>query len=211
MNFVPIKKPNTMQSHIKNRQFSLHAVILVMALGLLPIATSAQSHKLSNGEGEVTVTGTSTLHDWEEVAEQKSGSISLDNTGELPKINSLKFTVEAESLKSGKGAMDKNTYKALNTDDYKQIVFELKQVKSISPVVSTANKYRVVATGNLTISGTTNTIDLPFNLTVTDSKVLLEGKKPLKMTDYNIEPPKALLGTITTGDEIEVHFNTVWK
>ncbi|WP_036383936.1 YceI family protein [Muricauda sp. MAR_2010_75] len=200
-----------MQSHIKNRQFSLHAVILVMALGLFPIATSAQSHKLSNGEGEVTVTGTSTLHDWEEVAEQKSGSISLDNTGELPKINSLKFTVEAESLKSGKGAMDKNTYKALNTDDYKQIVFELKQVKSISPVVSTANKYRVVATGNLTISGTTNTIDLPFNLTVTDSKVLLEGKKPLKMTDYNIEPPKALLGTITTGDEIEVHFNTVWK
>ena len=200
-----------MQSHIKNRQFSLHAVILVMALGLLPIATSAQSHKLSNGEGEVTVTGTSTLHDWEEVAEQKSGSISLDNTGELPKIKSLKFTVEAESLKSGKGAMDKNTYKALNTDDYKQIVFELKQVKSISPVVSTANKYRVVATGNLTISGTTNTIDLPFNLTVTDSKVLLEGKKPLKMTDYNIEPPKALLGTITTGDEIEVHFNTVWK
>ena len=40
---------------------------------------------------------------------------------------------------------------------------------------------------------------------------LLEGKKALKMTDYNIEPPKALLGTITTGDDIEVHFNTVWK
>lgn len=200
-----------MQSHITNRQFSLQAVILVMALSLLPIVTTAQTYKFSSGEGEVTVTGTSTLHDWEEVAEQKSGSITLDNTGELPKINSLKFTVEAESLKSGKGAMDKNTYKALNTDDYKQIVFELKQVKSISPVVSTTNKYRVVATGNLTISGTTNTIDLPFNMTVTNGKVLLEGKKPLKMTDYNIEPPKALLGTITTGNEVEVHFNTVWK
>ncbi|MFD2098944.1 YceI family protein [Flagellimonas iocasae] len=200
-----------MQSHNKYRQFSLQAVILVMALSLLPVAISAQSYKLNNSEGELMVTGTSTLHDWEEVAEQKSGSITLDNSGELPKINSLKFTVEAESLKSGKGAMDKNTYKALNTDDHKQIVFEMKQVKSISPVVSTANKYKVVATGSLTISGTTKTIDLPFTLTLNDGKVMLEGKKPLKMTDYNIEPPKALLGTITTGDEIEIHYNTVWK
>ena len=157
------------------------------------------------------VTGTSTLHDWEEVAEQKSGSITLDNTGELPKINALKFTVEAESLKSGKGAMDKNTYKALETKKYKQIVFELKSVKSVSPITAASDRYKVVATGNLTIAGSTNTIDLPFNLTIKDDRVLLEGKKPLKMTDYNIEPPKALLGTITTGNEIEVHFNTVWK
>ena len=84
-------------------------------------------------------------------------------------------------------------------------------VKSVSPVVSSSDKYKVVATGDLTISGNTNTIDLPFNLTINGDKVLLKGKKALKMTDYGVEPPKALLGTITTGDEIEVHFNTVWK
>lgn len=200
-----------MQSHIKNGQFSLQAVILVIALSLFSISISAQRLTLNNSESEVTVTGTSTLHDWEEIAEQKSGSIALDNTGELPKISTLKFIVEAESLKSGKGAMDKNTYKALDTKKYNQIVFEMKNVKSVSPVTSASNKYKVVATGNLTISGTTNTIDLPFNLIINGDKVLLEGKKPLKMTDYNIEPPKALLGTITTGDEIEVHYNTVWK
>jgi|TARA_R110000764_G_scaffold240105_1_gene343197 polyisoprenoid-binding protein YceI len=182
-----------------------------MTFGLIPIALAAQSYAISKSEGEVMVTGTSTLHDWEEVAEQKSGSIALDNTGELPKINTLKFTVEAESLKSGKGAMDKNTYKALDTKKHKQIVFNMKSVKSVSPVVSVSNRYKVVATGDLTISGSTNTIDLPFNLTINGDKVLLEGKKALKMTDYGVEPPKALLGTITTGDEIEVHFNTVWK
>ncbi|AEM71891.1 YceI family protein [Allomuricauda ruestringensis DSM 13258] len=200
-----------MQYHTTHRQSLLKAAILWITFALVPLSLSAQNFKLNNGEGEVMVTGTSTLHDWEEVAEQKSGSITLDNTGELPKINSLKFTVEAESLKSGKGAMDKNTYKALETKKYKQIVFELKSVKSISPITATSDRYRVVATGNLTIAGSTNTIDLPFNLTIKEDKVLLEGKKPLKMTDYNIEPPKALLGTITTGDEIEVLFNTVWK
>ncbi|NDV16548.1 YceI family protein [Muricauda sp. TY007] len=200
-----------MQYHTTHRQSLLKATILWITFALVPLTLSAQNFKLNNGEGKVVVTGTSTLHDWEEVAEQKSGSITLDNTGELPKINALKFTVEAESLKSGKGAMDKNTYKALETKKYKQIVFELKSVKSISPITANSNRYKVVATGNLTIAGSTNTIDLPFNLTIKDDRVLLEGKKPLKMTDYNIEPPKALLGTITTGDEIEVLFNTVWK
>lgn len=200
-----------MQYHTTHRQSLLKAAILWMTFTLVPFALSAQNFKLNNGEGEVKVTGTSTLHDWEEVAEQKSGSIVLDNTGELPKISSLKFTVESESLKSGKSAMDKNTYKALETKDHKQIVFELKNVKSISPVTSASNKYKVVATGSLTIAGSTNTVDLPFNLTINDGKVLLEGKKGLKMTDFKIDPPKALLGTITTGDEIEVHYNTVWK
>ncbi|MDF0709159.1 YceI family protein [Flagellimonas okinawensis] len=182
---------------------------MLMTFGLIPIALAAQSYQISKGEGEVMVTGTSTLHDWEEVAEQKSGSISVDKTGELPTISTLKFTVEAESLKSGKGAMDKNTYKALDTKNHKQIVFNMKSVKSISPVSS--NKYKVVANGDLTIAGSTKTIDLPFDLTLDEGKVLLEGKKGLKMTDFNIEPPKALLGTITTGNEIEVHYNTVWK
>ena len=200
-----------MQSQFKKRSFSIKSVILLMTFGLVPIALAAQSYQISKSEGEVMVTGTSTLHDWEETAEQKSGSIALDNTGELPKINTLKFTVEAESLKSGKGAMDKNTYKALNTKKYKQIVFSMKSVKSISPVVSVSNRYKVVATGDLTIAGSTKTIDLPFNMTINGNKVMLEGKKALKMTDYGVEPPKALLGTITTGDDIEVHFNTVWK
>jgi hypothetical protein len=31
------------------------------------------------------------------------------------------------------------------------------------------------------------------------------------MTDYGIEPPKALMGTIKTGDDIVVHLDTVWK
>jgi len=200
-----------MQYHTTYGQSFLKTIILWITFALVPLTLSAQNFTLSNGEGEVLVTGTSTLHDWEEVAEQKSGSMSLDKTGELPKISNLKFIVEAESLKSGKGAMDKNTYKALETKDHKQIVFEMKSVKSISPITAASNKYKLVATGNLTIAGKTNSIELPFNLTITDGKVVLEGKKGLKMTDYNIDPPKALLGTITTGNEIEVLYNTVWK
>ncbi|GLU45337.1 hypothetical protein Musp01_29610 [Muricauda sp. NBRC 101325] len=182
-----------------------------MTFLLIPFALSSQTFKLSGNEGEVMVTGTSTLHDWEEIAEQRSGSMALDVAGELPKVTSLKFVVEAESLKSGKGGMDKNTYNALNTDKHKQIVYQMTSIKSITPVTSPENTYKVVATGNLTIAGHTNKIDLPFNLTVNGNKVSLEGKYGMKLTAFGIEPPKALMGTIKTGDDIEIHYTTIWK
>ena len=46
-------------------------------------------------------------------------------------------------------------------------------------------------------------------MTLAGNKVTLTGATKLKMTDYKIDPPKALMGTITTGDEITIKFNTV--
>jgi Uncharacterized conserved protein len=199
-----------MESQIKKRQFTLQAILLWMTFSLVPLTLAAQNFKLNNGEGKVSVTGTSTLHDWEEVAEQKSGTLVLDASGDLPTVSTLKFAVEAESLKSGHDGMDKNTYKALDTDKHKQISFQMLEVKSISPVVSASKGYKVVTMGNLTIAGKTNKVELAFNLTLNGDKVELVGKKAFKMTDFGVEPPKALLGTIKTGDEIEVHYNTIW-
>ena len=41
--------------------------------------------------------------------------------------------------------------------------------------------------------------------------VEISGSKKLKMTDYNIDPPTALMGTMTTGDEVEIEFRIVLK
>ena len=168
----------------------------------------AQNFKLDNERSNTTIYGTSSLHDWEESVGEQYGNITFKDF-EHAGISSLNFSVVSESLKSYKSGMDKNTYKALRTDKYKTIDFkmlELIKVKELS-----AGTYQVDVKGELTITGTTQIIDLPFKLWLSPNKITIEGQKKLKMTDYGIEPPKALLGTIKTGNEITVKFKSIFK
>lgn len=168
----------------------------------------SQEYNLSNSDSELKVYGTSNVHDWEINANEQSGVIDLIYSNEL-EINKLKIAIPAESLKSGKGGMDKNTYKALKTDKYKNITFSLTEIKSSTRLGD--QKYKVKALGNLTISGVTKNVSIDFNLDINSNTIHIVGEKSIKMTDFNVEPPTALFGSITTGDEITIKFKTKFK
>jgi polyisoprenoid-binding protein YceI len=184
--------------------------VSLMVMAFSTQISVAQTYQLNNVSSTLTVDGTSNIHDWQITAENQKGKISVEfENGQLIKIQQLDFTVIAESLKSGKGSMDKNTYKALNTGKYKQIVFKLTKVKSIN--CSASNSCKVAVTGNLTIAGTTKPIDLTFELNNGESRITLSGSKTIKMTDFGVEPPTAMFGTITTGDALDIKFESIFK
>ena len=189
-------------------QKKMNIAILGFSVVFLLISNKnySQEYILNTQKSSLIVLGTSNVHDWEIETENQKGSISLDATSKI-QIQNLKIVVQAESLKSGKRGMDKNTYKALNTDKYKTIEFQFVSTDAITDVGN--GTFKVKSKGDLTISGVTKRISLDFTLNQVNDTVNLAGEKTIKMTDYGIEPPKALFGTIKTGDEITIKFNTI--
>ncbi len=190
-----------MRTTTKLITFGVTALILTSASDHLNAQTTYQSNT-----AKTTIKGTSTLHDWDMTSsEGKTTASFLIEQGQVKGINALSFTIAAESLKSDRSGLDKNAYKALETDKYKDIVFKM----TSGTVSSTGNHtFQVKATGNLTIAGTTKqtTITAKGQFNPSDKSISVTGNTAFKMTTYNVKPPTVMMGTIKTGDDITIDY-----
>jgi hypothetical protein len=157
---------------------------------------------------DMKLTGTSNLHDWEMKATSgtSKASIFLDASGKIISIQRLSFSFPARNLKSAHDAMDKNTYKALNTDRNPNISFSLTSSKVIA---KGNNNYQLNCIGNMSIAGKTKAVTLVAfaNYNPATRMLSVVGIQKMKMTDYNVTPPTAVMGTIKTGDDISISYN----
>ncbi len=194
----------TLKANFRKLTMTLAAVMTVFQFA------TAQDLKLNTAASELTVFGTSNVHDWDIKAETMSGTaqFTMENN-EITNVGKLQLSIVAESLKSGKSGMDKNTYKALNTSKHKNITYEMTSCLEVKKI--TASTYEIKTRGNLTISGVTKQVPLTFKAAVDGKKVTLTGETDLKMTTYNVEPPTALLGTIKTGDGLTIKYKAVYN
>lgn len=164
----------------------------------------SRSHKM-------TISGTSTLHDWEAPVNKvyAKGDVTLNNN-ELQSVNSMYVEAEIKSIKSAKGeSMDDKIYDALDADKYYKITYNLSKVKSIE---KSGSEWNVNTSGNLTISGVTQSIDMTVKAKVLpNGDVEFNGSKKIKMSNYKVDPPSAMLGMIKCGDEVTVSFAVTLK
>jgi len=163
----------------------------------------AQNYRVS-GTPKIMITGTSTIHDWEMTSNQADlkAAFETDAAGIPTKLASLNLSIPAESLKSGKGAMDKNAYTSLKTDKNKLITFQLTS--------ATINGKTIDTKGNLTIAGTTKPIEINTTFeTQGDGSLKFKGSKKIIMSEFNVEPPSFMFGSVKTGDEITLSFEII--
>ncbi|MEO0556285.1 MAG: YceI family protein [Bacteroidota bacterium] len=169
--------------------------LIAILIATLLLGLSMSQIKLDGEKSKLTVTGTSSLHDWEmDVNEFKvSGDISDS------KISNLLVEVTSESLKSGKSTMDKKAHDAVQSKDYPFIKFSASTLSLSSG--------QIQGPGILEIGGEKR--DMNFQAEIvheTSTEMQLKGALSFKLTDFNIAPPTALFATLKTGDEVQVNY-----
>lgn len=164
---------------------------------------------------KMTVSGTSTLHDWTSTVTQVNGFVEISekiaNKGKVKKgddIGAVEIVVPVDSIISPRGAtMDKKTYKALKSEEHPEITFKMDDNKVVSV---SSNAFNVSANGSLTIAGVTKDVEFPVEGKFQGSNELVfTGAYKLNMTEYDMEPPSAMFGQIETGEEVEIKFKLV--
>jgi len=156
---------------------------------------SAQTFASRQSESTMTIAGTSTLHDWESEVTVFKASCALSGD----KLEKASLVATVESIKSGTSSMDDNTYEALKEDKFPEITFESTEIKM--------DGNKATARGTLTIAGQSKIITLPISAEKwTGNHLTVTGSYKFKMSSFGIDPPRAMLGTIRTGDEVTIKF-----
>jgi polyisoprenoid-binding protein YceI len=193
---------------------------LTTALALVWAAQGADTLRyLAQPQGsKVTMDGTSTIHDWTVEGKIIGGFFEAAAAWDTDK--SLKsamtpapkaeITIPIRTLKSGKERMDEIMQEAMKAKDFPLIKFKLSEMKLKGDVPASGTPAKFDTKGDLTVSGVTKPCEMEVTMERTDDgKLKFSATKPLKMTDFGIQPPNPNIGGvgIKTGDEIIIKFD----
>jgi len=184
--------------------------IFVPLIIVLLLTGVAVADRFTSAKGSfVKVEGTSSLHDWTIEGPSINGEVKALpfaqwSNGRIGVISSeVSVAIPVSSIKSKNSKMDKLMAGALKADKNPTIKYQLTRAVLATP----GAKFVLTTGGKLTIAGVTRDVNMDVTGTrEANGKYVLTGQMPVRMSDYGIKPPTAMLGTIRTGNDVKVSF-----
>ncbi|MBI4375051.1 MAG: YceI family protein [Elusimicrobia bacterium] len=182
-------------------------IVFAAAKTAFAAAVAAQGIAFST-DSRLWLEGDSTLHAFKSEATQihALGAASAAGASELLKpgaVKSLKVEVPVDGLRSGDRKLDKNMKEALKGGQYPRIIYEMTRYE----VAPAPQGHGITVQGFLSVAGSSRPVTLEAVALVQGSRLRVTGSEPVKMTDHGIKPPKMMLGSIKTKDEVIVRWD----
>ncbi len=193
---------------------------IISALALLLLTVSAaigQDLQLNLQESpNMHLYGEANVKSWDAAITEVNGSLTLQNMETIAAENltaeafkNLSLTIPVEQIEAESGGLTKNLHKYLKGDDYPNITFELNNVTNVTQQAD--GSLLITASGVITAAGTDNPIEMQVTANVNNNGIQFTGEQELLMTDFGIDPPTAVFGTIRSRDEIRIEFDVTFN
>jgi polyisoprenoid-binding protein YceI len=189
------------------KKINIQKLTLLSSSLFLFLFAFSQPKYIAKKSISLTLSGTSTLHDWDMKSAQGTfeANFVLNGSGVITAVNGLSFSTKAENLKSGHDAMDKNAYVALKSDKWPVLSYT-SNAATITKLDATT--YSVKTTGKLTIAGTTLDEEVDATCKVnSDRSITIMGSKKISMKDFGMSAPTFMMGTVQTGNDVVLKFD----
>lgn len=187
------------------KRITLFAIALLVFLGGV---AAADRYTPASGSF-VRIEGTSTLHDWKMEGSTINGTITappIEQWTNGTAHSEVSVSIPVTSIRSEHAKMDKLMAEALKAGTNPTIRYEMTSAalanRDTNPLLNTR--------GKLTIAGVTREVEMRITATrQSGNTYVLTSQIPIRMSDYGIKPPTAMLGTIKTGNDVKVSFRWV--
>lgn len=187
------------------------SVLLLLGFAL---SVNGQTWQLdSENPPQVSITGTSTLHDWTVTCaevQQVPQQITLD-AGSGGKIDEFGFQVPISGMDGGRGStMNEKIKKAFQADANPVVAYQQTAPASYTKPDASGN-VTITSTGTLTMAGVSKPVEITCKGAIKDGVLTISGSHPLKITDFGMVPPSAMFGQIKTDDDVAVNYEFQYR
>ncbi len=180
----------------------------IIALPALLAAASAVPLSFQSGS-RVWVSGTSTVRSWRCESTQVSGSAQAEGT-QLSQVAQSRgeISIPLSSLDCRNGTMNGHMRNALKAAQNPSIRFRATSVR-VTP--SNPTQGAVAMTGQLTIAGQTREVTINGTAAREGNGLRVRGSERITMTDFGVQPPRLMAGTMRVHAPVTVGFDVVLK
>ena len=188
---------------------------LVLSAGMSMPAT-AQTLKVSESS-TMTIYGSANVTDWEAKVKTIKGEVVLRNAelsnweeAEATWFEQVTFSFPVADIDADSRRMNNNMHDYLKKNRHPEITYSLVEVKKLVAMDNPGFVLTVI--GIVTAAGESVEIEHDVEVSVNEAgELIVSGSKDLRMTDFGIDPPTAMLGSVRARDEMTIEFNVHLK
>ncbi len=176
------------------------------ALALVAAPATAEPKRWTTvaGKSQVSFDASFPLGDFAGRTEDVAGEF-LGDPADLRQGVTGVLRVNPATLRTGVGGRDRDMWRALDVERYREMRFTVERVEPSFPSVTERSDVLLTISGLMLIHGVERPMVFPGRVRLREDRLWVRGENRLKMSDFGIEPPKKFF--LNVADSVLVSFD----
>ena len=197
------------------KSFPIRSSIIILLIFVSTVSIAQETDSLVlllTNKSELRIAGTSNINKFncrlQQDFEQDTLHIVTKSINKELVFNHAKLRFFVSDFNCGHRPINKDFQEAMQAENFPTISLSVQKLHSTDSF-KFENKYADIrADIALELAGISRSYQIGFERIEIESKKLsFVGQKEVRMSDFQIDPPKALMGIIKANDDLVIHFN----